>query len=296
MTSAAAVTPPIDPPFEVLRPAAQTIPVVFASPHSGNRYPQSFVAAARLDPLALRRSEDAFVDELFAAAPGLGAPLLRALFPRAYVDPNREPWELDPAMFAEPLPDFVNDRSPRVGAGLGTIARVVASGAEIYKGKLYFADAQARIDGLYRPYHAQLKDLLDRTGAQFGHAVLIDCHSMPSIGGPMDRDPGRRRVDFVLGDCFGAACAPKLMAAAESYLRGRGQTVARNDPYAGGFTTRHYGRPAESRHTLQIEINRALYMDERRILKSQNFAVLADVLTGLIGALGAFCRTELKAA
>lgn len=296
MTSAAAVTPPIDPPFEVLRPAAQTIPVVFASPHSGNRYPPSFVAAARLDPLALRRSEDAFVDELFAAAPGLGAPLLRALFPRAYVDPNREPWELDPAMFAEPLPDFVNDRSPRVGAGLGTIARVVASGAEIYKGKLYFADAQARIDGLYRPYHAQLKDLLDRTAAQFGHAVLIDCHSMPSIGGPMDRDPGRRRVDFVLGDCFGAACAPKLMAAVESYLRGRGQTVARNDPYAGGFTTRHYGRPVENCHTLQIEINRALYMDERRILKSSNFAVLADVLTGLIGAMGAFCRTELKAA
>lgn len=296
MPSAAAVKPPIDPPFEVVRPSAQTIPVVFASPHSGNNYPPDFVAAARLDPLALRRSEDAFVDELFAAAPGLGAPLLRALFPRAYVDPNREPWELDPAMFAEPLPDFVNDRSPRVGAGLGTIARVVASGAEIYKGKLFFADAQARIDGLYRPYHAQLKDLLDRTAVQFGVAVLIDCHSMPSIGGPMDRDPGRRRVDFVLGDCFGAACAPALMEAAESYLRSRGQTVSRNDPYAGGFTTRHYGRPADKRHALQIEINRALYMDERRIVKTPNFTVLADVLTGLISALGAFCQRELKAA
>jgi N-formylglutamate amidohydrolase len=296
MLSVAAVIPPVDPPFEVVRPDVQTVPVVFASPHSGNNYPQSFVAAARLDPLALRRSEDAFVDELFAAAPSLGAPLLRALFPRAYVDPNREPWELDPAMFAEPLPDFVNDRSPRVGAGLGTIARVVASGAEIYKGKLFFADAQARIDGLYRPYHAQLKDLLDRTASQFGLAVLIDCHSMPSIGGPTDRDPGRRRVDFVLGDCFGAACAPALMEATESYLRGRGQTVARNEPYAGGFTTRHYGRPAENRHTLQIEINRALYMDERRIAKTANFAVLADVLSGLVAMLGTFSRNGFKTA
>jgi N-formylglutamate amidohydrolase len=280
-------------PLAVEAPARQTVPVVYASPHSGNIYPPDFVAQARLDITNLRRSEDAFIDELFAAAPRLGAPLLKALFPRAYVDPNREPFELDPAMFADSLPPFVNTRSPRVSAGLGTIARVVASGAEIYRAKLSFAEARARIDALYRPYHARLAELVDATAAQFGHAVLIDCHSMPSVGGPMDRDPGRRRVDFVLGDCFGASCAPALTAGVERYLRDLGYAVARNDPYAGGFTTRHYGRPGDGRHALQIEINRALYMDEARIERGAGFQVLATRLGGLIQAVGAIAAREL---
>ncbi|MBI3453445.1 MAG: N-formylglutamate amidohydrolase [Rhodospirillales bacterium] len=283
-----------DPPYTVIAPKRQTVPVIYASPHSGSIYPASFVAGSRLDPLTLRRSEDAFVDELFAAAPAGGAPLLKANFPRAYIDPNREAYELDPEMFDERLPEFVNTRSPRIGAGLGTIARVVANGAEIYRDKLSFAEATARIEALYRPYHARLAALLEATMARFGACLLVDCHSMPSVGGPMDRDPGRRRVDFVLGDCFGAACAPIVIGTAETFLESRGYTVARNDPYAGGFVTRHYGHPREGRHALQIEINRALYMDETRIEKTAGFQKLADNLVALMRGLGEMAIVELR--
>src|SRR5882672_4010507 len=155
-------------PLDLRRPAAQLLPLVIASPHSGSDYPADFVAASRLDPLSLRRSEDAFVDEIFAAAPRLGAPMLAARFPRAYLDVNREAYELDPAMFADALPDYVNARSPRVRMGLGTIARVVASGEEIYGAKLCFAEAEARIGSLYRPYHAALAQLIEETAADFG--------------------------------------------------------------------------------------------------------------------------------
>jgi N-formylglutamate amidohydrolase len=285
MSSEPATVSHIDPPFAVIAPPQQTAAVVYASPHSGNSYPPGFVTASRLDPLTLRRSEDAFIDELFAAAPEKGSPLLKAFFPRAYIDPNREPWELDPTMFADALPSYVNGASPRVSAGLGTIARVVANGAEIYRGKLSFADARLRIETLYRPYHEQLQALVEATHARFGRALLVDCHSMPSVGGPLDRDPGKRRVDFVLGDCFGASCAPVLMREAENFLRRQGFAVARNDPYAGGFTTRHYGQPARGRHTLQIEINRGLYMDELRIERSTGFVALKRAINALIEAL-----------
>ncbi len=274
----------VEPPIEVLRPARLAGPLLFSSPHSGNVYPPAFVATSRLDPLTLRRSEDAFVDELFAAAPGAGAPLLRAKFPRAFVDPNREPYELDPGMFADALPAYVNRSSPRVGAGLGTIAKVVASGAEIYDGKLVFAEAEARIERLYRPYHAALETLVEEAVGHCGSAWVIDCHSMPAIGGPTDRDSGRRRVDFVLGDAHGASCAAWLVDWTDSFLRGLGYTVTRNDPFAGGFITRHYGRPAERRHALQIEINRRLYMDEERIARSPGFAALARDLGKFIAA------------
>src|SRR5580658_8894158 len=167
-------------PLDLRRPATQLLPLVVASPHSGADYPPEFVAASRLDPLTLRRSEDAFVDEIFAAAPRLGAPMLAARFPRAYLDVNREAWELDPAMFADALPDYVNVRSPRVRMGLGTIARIVASGEEIYDGKLCFAQAEERIETLYRPYHAALGTLIEETAANFGSCLVVDCHSMPS--------------------------------------------------------------------------------------------------------------------
>ena len=183
----------VDPPVEIVRPAQSTTPLVFSSPHSGRYYPAGFVAASRLDPTMLRRSEDAFVDELYGEATASGAPLLKARFPRAFIDPNREPYELDPGMFASALPPWVNRSSPRVGAGLGTIARVVANGAEIYRGKLDFAEAEAWIEQLYRPYHNALNALLDESLARFGRVLLIDCHSMPAVGGPMDRDPGKDR-------------------------------------------------------------------------------------------------------
>jgi len=272
----------VNPPVEIVRPAQPTTPLVFSSPHSGNVYPAGFVAASRLDPVMLRRSEDAFVDELYAEAPSAGAPLLKARFPRAFIDPNREPYELDPGMFASALPAWVNRSSPRVGAGLGTIARVVANGAEIYRGKLDFAAAEAWIEGLYRPYHNTLAALLDETAARFGRVLLIDCHSMPAIGGPMDRDPGKRRVDFILGDAHGTSCSRAVIDWTESYLSSLGYSVARNDPFAGGFITRHYGRPAEKRHTLQIEINRRLYMDEERITRNANFSRLAADLARFV--------------
>lgn len=279
---------PADAPFDVLSPARRTVPFVFASPHSGRVYPETFIAAARLDPVTLRRSEDAFLDELFGSAPRFGAPLLRAHFPRAYVDPNREAFELDPAMFEDRLPAHCNTASPRVKAGLGTVARVVTSGEEIYRGKLSYADALDRIDRLYKPYHAELARLIAETRRRFGACVLIDCHSMPSIGGPMDQDPGLRRVDMVLGDAHGTACAPALTDTAEGILTSLGFAVARNLPYAGGYTTRHYGRPHEGVHALQVEINRALYMDERAVARGPGLPALAERLARFVERLVRF--------
>src|SRR6185312_4864619 len=277
--------------IEVRQPMAHLLPLVLASPHSGNRYPPAFVAASRLDPLTLRRSEDSFVDEIFAAAPVLGVPLIAASFPRAYLDVNREPYELDPAMFADSLPSYVNARSPRVRMGLGTIARVVASGEEIYAGKLLFAEAEQRIDALYQPYHTALRRLVEATQAQFGGCLLIDCHSMPSAAGAVD---GRDGADIVLGDCHGAACGERVVEAARHFLAERGFAVALNAPYAGGFTTGHYGHPRRGRHALQIEINRALYMDERNYRRKPAFDRLALEMAGLIETLGGVMRELLS--
>ncbi len=274
------------PPIEILAPAAQRLPVILASPHSGTCYPPDLIAASRLDPHALRRSEDGFVDEIFAAGPALGAPLLRARFARAYLDVNREPYELDPQMFEDVLPDFVNTASPRVQVGLGTIARIVATGEDIYAGKLRFADAAARIERLYRPYHRALNELIAATQQHFGYYLLVDCHSMPSMSGPHERG-GRLRVDFVLGDCHGGACHPVVIETAQRLIAAKGYSVTRNAPYAGGFTTGHYGRPRDGGHGLQIEINRSLYMDERTISRKPFLARLAEDMRDLVAALGA---------
>lgn len=272
-------------PYDILRPKDWTAPLVFASPHSGRNYPEAFVKASRLDPVSLRRSEDAFVDELFAAAPDVGAPLLRAHFPRVFVDPNREPYELDPDMFESPLPYHVNTTSPRVAAGLGTMARVVTSGEEVYRDKLRFEDAEKAIEATYVPYHEALRGLLDEAQQRFGCCLLIDCHSMPSIGGPMDRDPGFRRVDFILGDRHGTSCAPEITRTAEQVLTSMDYVVTRNNPYAGGFTTAHYGQPGKNCHALQIEINRSLYMDEVKIERSDGFEPLKQGLENFLKSL-----------
>src|SRR5438270_10271329 len=269
--------------LDVRQPPVRAVPLVLASPHSGADYPRDLLAASRLDPLTLRRSEDSFVDALFGAGPELGAPLLAARFPRAYLDVNREPWELDPAMFSDTLPSFVNARSPRVRMGLGTIARVVASGEEIYARKLSFAEAKRRVDALYYPYHRALRRLVEETEAAFGGYLLIDCHSMPSAASAIG---GETAADFVLGDCHGASCAPGIMEAARGFLAERDFAVAINAPYAGGFTTGHYGSPRRARHALQIEINRSLYMDERRFRKKPGFNRLAADMTALIAHLG----------
>lgn len=272
----------IDPPFEVLAPGEQTLPFIFSSPHSGRVYPKSFLQATRLDGTSIRRSEDSFVDEIFGAAPSFGAPLLKAHFPRAFVDPNREAYELDQAMFETSLPQYVNTRSPRVLAGLGTIARVVRDGAEIYRGKLSFQEAVTRIDSYYKPYHATLRGLLESTHKKFNYAALIDCHSMPSVGGPLDQDIGAARPDIVLGDRYGTSCARRLTDTIERVLSMQGFAVVRNNPYAGGYTTEHYGRPHVGLHTLQIEINRALYMDEDRIERTAGLRRVTTAISTLI--------------
>ena len=243
--------------------------------------------------MALRGSEDAFVDELFAAAPDHGAPLLAARYPRAYLDVNREPWELDADMFDEELPDYVNTSSFRVAGGLGTVARVVANGTEIYAGKLRFADAEARVNNIYVPFHDALKGLIDQALQTFDCAVVVDCHSMPSVGGPMDDDTGRRRADIVLGDRFGSSCHSSIIRTAESVFRDLGYQVGRNAPYAGGFTTRNYGRPTGGVHTLQIELNRGLYMDEKTISRLPGMTVIQEHMTAVITALAALDPAKL---
>jgi N-formylglutamate deformylase len=275
-------------PFTLALPDPQTVPVVFASPHSGRDYPADFVADARLDQLSLRRSEDGFVDELFAAAPRYGAPLLAATFPRAFCDANREKWELDPAMFEETLPPWVNTSSPRVGAGLGTIARVVALGETIYRRKLRFAEAEQRMTGCWQPYHDRLHELIGTTRQRFGTCLLIDCHSMPALG-----TTEKARTDFVLGDAHGTTCTAAATRLVERVLSDLGYRVRRNDPYAGGYITRHYGRPREGVHALQVEIARGLYMDEARLLKSTNFAAVQRDLGLLMAALVRFAAEQL---
>lgn len=263
-------------PFEIRMGAEQRVPFVFNSPHSGRFYPERFLRMTKLDAHAVRRSEDCYVDELFGGAVALGAPLLAAHFPRAYLDVNREPFELDPRMFVEPVPSFANIRSVRVAGGLGTIPKLVGEGLDIYPSRLPLAEALDRIETVYKPYHERLKRLLMQTHARFGYAVLIDCHSMPAsirIG------DGSVRPDFIIGDRFGSSASRDLTERAIGLLLSMGYTVAHNKPYAGGFITEHYGRPARGLHALQIEINRGLYLNERTLQKSAGFTALCDDLT-----------------
>jgi N-formylglutamate amidohydrolase len=265
-------------PFEIHRPENPSVPFVFASPHSGRIYPGDFVASSRLSALSLRRSEDAFVEELFAPVVAAGAPLIAASFPRAFVDANRAPSEIDTTMFEGDVAVSVDAASPRVTAGLGVIPRIVRDGAEIYRGKLPASEAVARLNRLYRPYHAALARLVDETRAQFGACVVIDCHSMPTAAAA---------PDVVLGDRYGLSAAAALTRAAESAFEKHRFSVARNAPYAGGYTTHLYARRGQGVHALQIEVSRALYLDEERIVKAANFARvqarIASALTMLMG-------------
>lgn len=271
--------------FEVRQPATQTIPFVFNSPHSGNRYPESFLAASRLDSVAIRRSADHFVDELYADAPELGAPLLAAHFPRAYLDVNREPYELDPRMFDGPLPSYANIGSMRVAGGLGTIPRIVAENMEIYGRKVPVGDALNRIETIYKPYHACLRRLIAATHVRFGLSVLIDCHSMP---GNIRLSGSDIRPDFIIGDRYGTSASAELSRAALHFLDSLGFAAVRNKPYAGGFITEHYGRPVRGLHALQIEINRSLYIDETTMEKKPEFELIAAALSTFMRQMADF--------
>ena len=281
-TEVEAIETELAPPFTVAEPQSLQVPLVFNSPHSGRVYPQSFLASSRLSALSLRRSEDAYVEELFAFVTSHGAPLLHAHFPRAYLDVNREPYELDPVLFRDGLPHYANTQSVRVVGGLGTIARIVAESDEIYREPLSVGAALERINRLYTPYHETLNALLARAKRAFGFSVLIDCHSMPS--NPI-AEQGAGRPDFVLGDRFGTSCSGELTRLAASQLKAQGYAVALNKPYAGGYITEHYGRPHKGQHALQIEINRALYMDETSFERSAGFERLRGDLEAMVHAL-----------
>ena len=270
------------PPFEIVEPKEWRAPIIFNSPHSGSAYPDAFLNVSRIDLPTLRRSEDSFMDELVGDLGERGFAVVRVHFPRSYVDVNREPYELDPRMFAGRLPSFANTRSMRVAGGLGTIPRVVGDGQEIYRERLAVDDALSRIENLYKPYHRALRRLINRVDQSFGTVVVVDCHSMPSIGVSRDEP---RRPDLVIGDRYGTSCSPLLPDRVEETMSRLGYSVGRNKPYAGGFITEHYGNPASGLHVVQLELNRAVYMDERRREKGPRFLQVAADFARLADAL-----------
>lgn len=260
----------------------QTTPFVFNSPHSGRVYPEAFLRQSRLDEKRIRKSEDFYVEELFGHAVTAGAPMLLAHFPRCYLDVNREPYELDPKIFDGRLPAFANIGSTRVAGGLGTIPRLVAENMEIYAHRLPVTEALERIERIYRPYHACLRRLVAQTHVQFGRAILIDCHSMPAS---VRSSATAGRPDFIIGDRYGTSASPELSRAAALLLQDMGYVVTRNKPYAGGFITEHYGRPAHGLHALQIEVNRGLYFDEDRLEKKPSFDLVRQDISDFIDAM-----------
>jgi len=247
---------------DVAEPAS---PLVMASPHSGRSYPASFLKQSRLDLLSLRRSEDAYVDVLFDAAPRLGVPLLCATFPRSYCDVNRYAWELDQGMFRERLPEGSLTNTEKVRNGLGMIARIAGAGRGIYRHQLSVSEARARIASCWLPYHEALEAMIARAVARFGVCLLIDLHSMPSLA-------HLRLPDIVLGDLHGKSCAPHIVDGVSASLAGAGFAVGRNRPYAGGYITARHGRPSEGVHVIQMEIGRRLYLDERAVQPSAAFS------------------------
>jgi N-formylglutamate amidohydrolase len=276
-------------PYRIKKAAGGPTPVICASPHSGRIYPAAMMAASMLSEVAIRRSEDAHVDELVADAPTFGHTLIAAAYARAYLDVNREPWELDPAMFADELPAFARARTARVAAGLGAIARVVCEGQEIYARKLTFAEAEARMRLVHEPYHRALSQLIADAKSRHGVAILIDWHSMPAAAGTR----GAEVFDVVLGDRFGSSCGAAVTRLVERRLNELGYRTSRNAPYAGGYTTEYYGRPGRGVHALQVELSRALYVDEETLRPTEGFTRLKDDLSTLFAALAEARWAEL---
>jgi len=285
------MTPELGPPFEVLHPETGSAPLVLSSPHSGDIYPPSLLREIRVQLSQLRCLEDGWVDRLFGCATELGVPLLRARFARAYVDPNREAFELDAALFDGPLPTYVNAGSVKARAGLGTIPSRVG-GKAIYRGRLDFGEAERRIRLAYWPYHQALQSLLAQARHEFGVVLLLDCHSMPSLAGNGSADHDAS-IDFALGDRFGRSCAPAVVERVEAMLRRNGFRVARNRPYAGGHITARYGRPETGVHALQIELRRGLFMEEHTREPHPAVQELETVLRELLSDLATYITERL---
>lgn len=277
-------------PFILTMPRLRTTPVVFASPHSGREYSRAFRRASVLGERALRSSEDAFVDLLFANAPDQGAPLLCATAPRAFLDLNRGAEELDPALIQGVM---MGRQNPHIAAGLGVIPRVVAGARLIYRGKIKRDEAEARIREFWHPYHAQLARLLQESHALFGEAVLLDCHSMPHEAIQTLCQNKASRPEIVLGDRFGASAGVAIVDRLEAAFSAAGLRVVRNKPFAGAFVTQHYGRPSRGQHVVQIEIDRSLYMNEMHVRPNANFQHLKSLLDGVISDITAFGREEM---
>ncbi|MCV2876302.1 N-formylglutamate amidohydrolase [Rhodobacteraceae bacterium XHP0102] len=286
-----------DPSYYLTLPEVSRAPVVVASPHSGHDYPQAFLDQIALDAHQIRSSEDAFVQLLVDRAADFGVPFLRARFPRAYVDLNRGTDELDAAVISGVARAVT---SPRIAAGLGVIPRVVANGRSIYRGKILRADAEERLAQIWRPYHDCLARLMEAAKLQFGRAVLLDFHSMPhdALGSSLVGPEGKR-PDLILGDRFGGAAAHDVIDLIHAAFEGQGFTVARNTPFAGAYIAQTYGRPARGFHAVQVEIDRALYMDEVGITPHAGFEATRDrvsaALAQIISELGRDCALPLAA-
>jgi N-formylglutamate amidohydrolase len=276
--------------FQIIEPADILSPLVLNSPHSGSLYPATFLNQSILSHEQLLRGEDTDIDKLFEAALPKGCCFLKALFPRSFIDANREPFELDPNMFDSKLPNITNTRSARVTAGLGVIPRIICENTGIYNEKIKIEDALDRIENYYKPYHQTLSSLLQRIKNKFGVSILLDCHSMPSSISGKD---AKNRKDIILGDRFGASCSPILIEKFENEARKLGYAVIRNLPYAGGYITEHYGSPKTNSHALQIEINRALYMNEKTLQLTDGFYVLQADLVKIISSLTSLNSTDL---
>ncbi len=269
-------------PFFLTRPTRLTTPLVFSSPHSGSDYPVSFRMRTRLDALTLRSSEDAFVARLFSSAPEAGAPLLAARMPRAWLDLNRAADELDPAL-VEGAPR--TPHNPRISSGLGVIPRVVAGGRAIYEGRIGLAEAEARIVTCWNPYHGALKGLMAEAHARFGQAILIDCHSMPHEAIEAHSRTEASPPEVVLGDRFGASADREIVDRIEADFRAAGLRVARNAPFSGAYITQTYGRPSRRHHVVQVEIDRALYMDEATIEPRPDFEAFRAMIAGIVARI-----------
>ena len=264
--------------YQLEMPQNRTTSVIFASPHSGRSYPWAFLRKTVLDEMAIRSSEDAFVDLLFGDAPSFGAPLLCARTPRAFVDLNRNADELDPALI-----DGVRraGHNPRVASGLGVIPRVVSNGRAIYRGKLSKLDVDARLSAHWHPYHAALLGLIEESRQRFGEAILVDCHSMPHEAIDNVSRAGVPKAEVVLGDRYGVAANSGIVDRIEAAFVGAGLKVVRNAPFAGAYITQHYGRPAHNQHVVQIEIDRSLYMNEQMIRPNGNFQNFQKLIKGV---------------
>ena len=279
--------------YHLSMPDVRTTSVVFASPHSGRAYPWSFIRRTNLDENTLRSSEDAFIDHLFDAAPINGAPLLTAIAPRAWIDVNRSSEELDPALIEGVRKTAHN---PRVASGLGVVPRVVANGRAIYTGKIPRKEAEARIKEVWQPWHDALTQLMNDSVSLFGEAVLIDCHSMPHEAIETLTHPRGARPEIVLGDRFGAAASADVVDRLEAAFSTAGLRVARNAPFAGAFVTQHHGRPARNRHVVQVEIDRALYMNEQAIRPNNNYTAFKSMIDDIVANVTNIGRKDMPIA